>query len=62
MKTCHDCGYENIDEAEFCRNCGSKLTQKTEIPTDAVNEPTIKSRPIDNEKIIVRNKNKSIRE
>ena len=60
MKTCHDCGYENIDEAEFCRNCGSKLTQKTEIPTDAVNEPTIKSRPIDNEKIIVRNKNKSI--
>ena len=60
MKTCQDCGYENIDEAQFCRNCGSKLDQKSETPySDVVKEPSIQSRPIDNEKIIVKNQNKS---
>lgn len=26
MKYCPDCGCENIDEAQFCRNCGLKFT------------------------------------
>ena len=25
MKYCPDCGCENIDEAQFCRNCGFKF-------------------------------------
>ena len=25
MKYCPDCGCENIDEAQFCRNCGLKF-------------------------------------
>ena len=25
MKFCPDCGCENIDEAQFCRNCGLKF-------------------------------------
>ena len=26
MKYCPDCGCKNIDEAQFCRNCGLKFT------------------------------------
>ena len=25
MKYCSECGCENLDEAQFCRNCGEKL-------------------------------------
>lgn len=25
MKMCSKCGYENVDEAKFCKNCGFKL-------------------------------------
>ena len=25
MKYCSECGCENLDEAQFCRNCGNKL-------------------------------------
>lgn len=39
MKYCSECGYENPDEAKFCRNCGEKLkaapievAQKQETP------------------------------
>ncbi len=28
MKYCPDCGCKNIDEAQFCRNCGLKFTQE----------------------------------
>lgn len=37
MKVCSKCGLENIDEAQFCRNCGEKLnltsqvSQKTDV-------------------------------
>ena len=30
MKYCSECGCENLDEAQFCRNCGSKLKAITE--------------------------------
>ncbi|WP_406534498.1 zinc-ribbon domain-containing protein [Methanobrevibacter sp.] len=29
MKYCSECGCENLDEAQFCRNCGSKLKAET---------------------------------
>lgn len=29
MKYCSECGSENLDEAQFCRNCGSKLNVTT---------------------------------
>lgn len=29
MKYCSECGCENLDEAQFCRNCGSKLKVET---------------------------------
>ncbi len=29
MKYCSECGCENLDEAKFCRNCGSKLKSVT---------------------------------
>ena len=28
MKYCSECGFENLDEAQFCRNCGNKLKPK----------------------------------
>jgi uncharacterized membrane protein YvbJ len=28
MKFCPSCGFENIDDAQFCRNCGLKLIEK----------------------------------
>ena len=49
LKICSECGFENIDEASFCKNCGEKLELKT--------EPV---RPIDNTKIIVKEKNEGI--
>ena len=30
MKYCSECGCENLDEAQFCRNCGSKLKAVTD--------------------------------
>ena len=47
MKICASCGFENIDEAKFCKNCGEKLN------------PT--SKDIDNTKIIVSNNNNFIK-
>ena len=29
MKYCSECGCENLDEAQFCRNCGNKLKAAT---------------------------------
>ena len=29
MKYCSECGCENLDEAQFCRNCGGKLKATT---------------------------------
>ena len=29
MKYCSECGCENLDEAQFCRNCGNKLKSVT---------------------------------
>lgn len=37
MKICQNCGIENVDEAQFCRNCGANLSvsspvsQKSEV-------------------------------
>lgn len=45
MKFCRECGCENIDEAEFCRNCGVRLKEVTDKP-----------RPIDDAKVIVKNR------
>ena len=39
MKYCRECGFENMDEARFCHNCGSKLdgdTAVVEKPEDIV--------------------------
>lgn len=41
MKICPSCGYENIDEAQFCRDCGSKLDQIIEKPEDSVQSNTL---------------------
>lgn len=30
MKNCPKCGIENIDDAQFCRNCGLELTNNIE--------------------------------
>ena len=30
MKYCPDCGCENIDEAQFCRNCGLKFNAEVQ--------------------------------
>ena len=29
MKYCSECGFVNLDEAKFCRNCGNKLKSAT---------------------------------
>ncbi len=44
MKYCKECGYENVGEAQFCRNCGSKLNESEMI------------HPVDDAKIIVNDK------
>ena len=44
MKICPSCGFENIDEAKFCKNCGEEISN-----------PTSNQRDIDNTKIIVSN-------
>ena len=49
MKICKSCGFENIDEAKFCKNCGEKLTDKT---GDV--------RPVDNADIIVKDTNNNL--
>lgn len=41
MKYCPDCGCENIDDAQFCRNCGLQFTaevQKTSKKEVKVNQ------------------------
>lgn len=52
MKICNVCLCENIDEAEFCRNCGTKLSANEVKPQN--------TRPIDDAKIIVKEENNSI--
>ena len=27
MKTCQECGCENVDDVRFCKNCGSEFNQ-----------------------------------
>ncbi len=51
MKYCPDCGCENIDEAQFCRNCGLKFdaeVQKTSQKISKTNQypPTVVDNPI----------------
>lgn len=36
MKYCLDCGCENIDDAQFCRNCGAKLNGEVAQATQDV--------------------------
>lgn len=43
MKYCSDCGCENIDEAQFCRNCGSKLN--ADVAKATQNTPNVKKAP-----------------
>ena len=53
MRICSECGIENIDDAQFCRNCGVKLNQITSPKADV--------KPIDETKVIVsKNKNSII--
>ena len=51
MKYCPDCGCENIDEAQFCRNCGLKFdaeVQKTSQKISKTNQypPAVVDNPI----------------
>lgn len=48
MKFCEKCGCENIDEAEFCRNCGLKFKTVTQ-----------QSGPVDDVKVIVKKQEKN---
>ena len=63
MKYCSDCGFENVDEAQFCRNCGARLKESEIIhPVDdaktIVNDKPDESmiHPVDNARIIVNDK------
>lgn len=52
MKYCSECGFENVDEAIFCRNCGAMLKEvNQESFSNNINEKEF------SQKIIV-NKNK----
>lgn len=49
MKFCPDCGCENIDKAQFCRNCGSKFNHETEREVREVSQKPqeiVQSNPI----------------
>ena len=45
MKTCSNCGYKNIEEADFCCNCGvalisveTKTNKMVSIPTEVLKQ------------------------
>lgn len=41
MKICPSCGYENIDDAQFCRDCGFNLNQAVEKPQNSIQSTTL---------------------
>ena len=59
MKYCSECGFENLDEAQFCRNCGNKL--KPKINVMAENQATSEISEVKQEEVtssVIVNKNK----
>ena len=60
MKYCSECGCENLDEAQFCRNCGNKLKAATNeiAQKQASSEVTEVKRKETTPKVVV-NKNRN---
>jgi predicted amidophosphoribosyltransferase len=55
MMKCTKCGTDNKDRAKFCKGCGSSLEKTgTSIPTPDMggSAPSIKSRPLTNQRVL----------
>ena len=60
MKYCSECGCENLDEAQFCRNCGNKLKAATnEIAQKQATSDVNKVKHKETTPKVVVNKNKN---
>ena len=49
MKMCPKCGTPNLDDAAFCENCGSPLTNTAPVPVNQAKQPPAAKPPVYNQ-------------